>query len=315
MTDMNETNVTGDDIESICEVDSFPVLRVAFVSFGTILSLLGTACNGLLLFVFIRRPPERTTLYHAVLALLDLLLCLLYIFVFSFNRFAVTFRIESLYYFVWSTNVFMFTSSRMVQCAIPYVLIASTAERLALVSGRKYMTTSETGRIVVVIIMLAVIVAVRLPGMFAMTVNTGEKCDFFLSKALIGTELVQTLKYRLFDFIVQFLHIFASFVILLILNIVIVKKLRECHQAVRRQSNMIGLVLQLKTSIEDEERREKTKLRSAIRTTVVLISSYLACNSLHFCLYIMEMFNGIVLQAAPFAFSFITNTMAISGYE
>ncbi|KAK0396279.1 hypothetical protein QR680_001653 [Steinernema hermaphroditum] len=293
---MNEMNSTTEQYG--CEIDSFPTLRVAFVSFGTVLSFIGTVCNGLLLFVFIKRAPERTTLYHAVLAVLDLLLCLLYIFVFSFNRFAVTFRIESLYYFAWRTNVFMFTSSRMVQCAIPYVLIASTAERLALVSGRKYMTTSETGRMLVVITMLAVIIAVRFPGMFAMRVLTDNKCDLFMSKMLVGTDLVQRLEYRLFDFIVQFLHIFASFVILLILNIVIVKKLRECHQAVRRQSNMMGLVLQLKTSIEDEERKEKSKVRSAVRTTVVLISSYLACNSLHFCLYIMEMFNGIVLQAS-----------------
>ncbi|TMS35951.1 hypothetical protein L596_003233 [Steinernema carpocapsae] len=113
---------------------------------------------------------------------------------------------------------------------------------------------------------------------------------------LVGTSLVESTVYRTFDFVVQFLHIFASFVILLILNVVIVKTLRECHRAVRRQSNMMGLVLQLKTSIEDEERKEKLKVRSAVRTTVVLISSYLACNSLHFCLYIMEQFNTIVLQ-------------------
>lgn len=42
--------------------------------------------------------------------------------------------------------------------------------------------------------------------------------------------------------------------------------------------------------LEQQLKLEKAQVRRAIRTMVVIITSYLACNSLHVCLYSLEMF-------------------------
>uniref|UniRef100_A0A183UZ85 G_PROTEIN_RECEP_F1_2 domain-containing protein n=1 Tax=Toxocara canis TaxID=6265 RepID=A0A183UZ85_TOXCA len=93
----------------------------------------------------------------------------------------------------------------------------------------------------------------------------------------------------------QFLHIIASFLILTVLNAIIVDKLREYHRAARRQSALISPRLLYEShdivSAREEVRRERQRLRIAIKTTVVIISTYLACNSLHFCLFIIEQFD------------------------
>ncbi|KAK5969608.1 hypothetical protein GCK32_021822 [Trichostrongylus colubriformis] len=45
-----------------------------------------------------------------------------------------------------------------------------------------------------------------------------------------------------------------------------------------------------------EERQERKKLQCAVKTTIVIISSYLACNSVNFILYCIEMFNSSLIQ-------------------
>ncbi|VDL72648.1 unnamed protein product [Nippostrongylus brasiliensis] len=51
-----------------------------------------------------------------------------------------------------------------------------------------------------------------------------------------------------------------------------------------------------RSSAEEEERREHKRLRCAVKTTIVIISSYLACNSVNFILYCIEMFNSSLTQ-------------------
>jgi hypothetical protein len=50
--------------------------------------------------------------------------------------------------------------------------------------------------------------------------------------------------------------------------------------------------------LEQQLKLEKAQVRRAIRTMVVIITSYLACNSLHVCLYSLEMFwpNFLVIE-------------------
>ncbi|VDO15727.1 unnamed protein product [Haemonchus placei] len=47
---------------------------------------------------------------------------------------------------------------------------------------------------------------------------------------------------------------------------------------------------------DEEEQRERKALRCAVKTTIVIISSYLACNSVNFILYCIEMFNTSLIQ-------------------
>ncbi|KHJ95132.1 hypothetical protein OESDEN_04930, partial [Oesophagostomum dentatum] len=51
-----------------------------------------------------------------------------------------------------------------------------------------------------------------------------------------------------------------------------------------------------RNAAEEEERREHKRLRCAVKTTIVIISSYLACNSVNFVLYCIEMFNSKLTQ-------------------
>ncbi|VDK51267.1 unnamed protein product [Anisakis simplex] len=230
-----------------------------------------------------------------VLALLDLLLCLTYLWMFAFPKFAVTFRLAFLYWIVWETNIYVYTLGRMTQMAIPYVIIASTAERLAWITGKASMSSQGYGRLVVVILLLTSIFVLRVPALWAMQLTTNAECDLFESKFLSPTEFMSDERFKLFDIVVNFLHIIASFLILTVLNAIIVIKLREYHKAARRQSALISPSVLFEShdmcTAREEERRERQRLRIAIKTTVVIISTYLACNSLHFCLFIIEQFD------------------------
>ncbi|KAE9415346.1 hypothetical protein Angca_000570, partial [Angiostrongylus cantonensis] len=94
-----------------------------------------------------------------------------------------------------------------------------------------------------------------------------------------------------------FLHLFVSFVILCVLNCIVVKKLHSSHRRARRQSACPAIMHAAKqNAAEEEERREYKRLRCAVKTTIVIISSYLACNSVNFVLYCIEMFNTHLTQ-------------------
>uniref|UniRef100_A0A0R3PS82 G_PROTEIN_RECEP_F1_2 domain-containing protein n=1 Tax=Angiostrongylus costaricensis TaxID=334426 RepID=A0A0R3PS82_ANGCS len=96
-----------------------------YFSFGSVISVVGCACNLLLLFVFLSRSSSNP--FQTFLAFLDFMLCFLFITCFGVLTFSVTFRIAMKTY-----NVHMLIASRMVQLCIPYILIANTAFRLFL---------------------------------------------------------------------------------------------------------------------------------------------------------------------------------------
>jgi hypothetical protein len=126
---MNSSDDTG-----LCQPDEhLPYsthLRFVLIGIGSCIAVFGCASNTLLLTVFVRR-----SLYLAVLSLLDLLLCQLYLLVFGLRHLSVYLRFEQLYRFVWSYQLYAFAISRMVQLAIPYVLVAATTERFIWVRG------------------------------------------------------------------------------------------------------------------------------------------------------------------------------------
>lgn len=99
-------------------------------SIGALLAITGCLCNLLLLIIFIiGRRRQNISLYYKLLAFLDLLICFTYIWMFFLPKFSEILRIETLYILVWQANIFVYTVARMTQCAIPYIIIAQTAER------------------------------------------------------------------------------------------------------------------------------------------------------------------------------------------
>ncbi|KHJ95131.1 hypothetical protein OESDEN_04929 [Oesophagostomum dentatum] len=150
----------------------------------------------------------------------------------------------------------MLIASRMVQLCIPYILIANTAFRLASINGRTRQTGDRSLQVIVLII-AAIVVALRLPGYFFIEVVKLPNCDLFESLILSGKEMEPQIArmYRISDvfiqvctgvqftssvskaFFLQFLHLFVSFVILCVLNCVVLQKLRSSHRRARRQSS------------------------------------------------------------------------------
>ncbi|CAJ0609211.1 unnamed protein product [Cylicocyclus nassatus] len=238
-----------------CDVDTHPNLRLAFISFGSVISVVGCACNLLLLFVFLFKGASNP--FQTFLAFLDFMLCFLFITCFGALTLSITFRIKWIYTTVKMYNVHMLIASRIVQLCIPYILIANTAYRLASITGKNRHTSNRMTQAVVLMIATTA-VFLRFPGYFFIQVVRIENCDLFESLTLSGKErdpYIMNL-YRTSDVFIQ----------------------------------------TKRNAAEEEERREHKRLRCAVKTTIVIISSYLACNSVNFVLYCIEMFNSSLTQ-------------------
>ncbi|WKY17092.1 hypothetical protein Q1695_001592 [Nippostrongylus brasiliensis] len=259
--------------------------------------MVGCACNLLLLYVFLSKSSSNP--FQTFLAFLDFMLCFLFITCFGALSLSTTFRIEWLYMAVKTSNVQMLIASRMVQLCIPYILIANTAFRLASITGTPRRLNRGRNLQATVLIIATIVAFVRLPGYFFIQIVELPHCDFFESLILTGREMdpVVTRLHRISDVFIQFLHLFVSFLILCVLNCIVVQKLHSSHQRARRQSSCPSIFHATKrSSAEEEERREHKRLRCAVKTTIVIISSYLACNSVNFILYCIEMFNSSLTQ-------------------
>lgn len=118
-------------------------VRFPIIASATLLALFGCCANLLLFYIFVWRPTAmegakyaHSNLYLAVLALLDFLLCVVYVLLFGVKTIAAYWHWEAVFLFVWSYKLLVFAVSRMIQLAIPYILVAATTERFIWVSRR-----------------------------------------------------------------------------------------------------------------------------------------------------------------------------------
>ncbi|GMT07358.1 hypothetical protein PENTCL1PPCAC_29532, partial [Pristionchus entomophagus] len=292
-------NGTNDTETAYC--DEHPILRLYFVTVGTTIAAFGCACNLLLLFVFLTKNRRQWSTYLIFLAILDFLLCFLYVTSFGLEYIVKYFRVHFLYEPIRLTTTYQFTLSKVVQVCIPYVLIAISAERLAWIGKiiRMRDRGSDRRSLLVCICTAALWTALRIPGFYAIQIDAyPEQCDFFESMPMLSTDLAGDKQYQQYDLLINFFHLFVSFCVLFILNLLIVHRLRLSHQNARRNSSCPNVILSATKQIAlHEEKKEHKRLRCAIKTTAVVISSYLACNSIHFALYMMEMFNSEILKS------------------
>ncbi|GMT36240.1 hypothetical protein PFISCL1PPCAC_27537, partial [Pristionchus fissidentatus] len=269
-------------------------------SVGTTIAAFGCASNLLLLFVFLTKNRHQWSTYLLFLAILDFLLCFLYVTSFGMESIAKYFRIHFLYDSIRFTTTYQFTLSKVVQVCIPYVLIAISAERLAWIGKiiRMRNRGSHRGSLLVCVCIAVLWTALRAPGFYAIQIEFyTEQCDYFESMPMLSTELAGKPQYYQYDLLINFFHLFVSFCVLFVLNLLIVHRLRLSHQNARRNSSCPNVVLSATKQIAlNEERKEHKRLRCAIKTTAVVITTYLACNSIHFALYMMEMFNADILK-------------------
>uniref|UniRef100_A0A0K0EKH3 G_PROTEIN_RECEP_F1_2 domain-containing protein n=1 Tax=Strongyloides stercoralis TaxID=6248 RepID=A0A0K0EKH3_STRER len=280
---------------------------MVFTLITTCISVAGVGSNIFLLYILLRKSNTVSFLYYVILAILDLLLNIFYLISFCIRRASQYFELSYTYQLVTSTDLFLYVIGKMIQMAIPYILIAATAERLEKVTS--FRATSKTGskRMLNVFLILSIVILIKLPQFGGYVLVHNEKCPYFQSIYLGQSDLAFLDFYHYQDLIVNFIHVFVSFVILLILNIVIIKKLRQGQQAARRHSTLLytTLLVQVKTSqnMVVDDKRERLRLRSAVRTTFAIISSYLACNVLNFFLYNLENFYNDILWNENRSFS------------
>ncbi|CAB3400320.1 unnamed protein product [Caenorhabditis bovis] len=275
--------------------DYTPNMRAGFISAGSLVSAIGCISNLLLLYVFITKT-RRTYPFQTLLAFLDFMLCALYIYCFGFLAMAVELRIAFLYNLVMDTNVTTLVMSRIVQLAIPYTLIANSADKLTMITGR----SSDSGtcfhrRLLVIGLLILLATFLRINGFLTLEIMHEKSCDIFHSKWITHRQLdeAEAEMWRVFENVLTFFHTFVSFVVLCALNIIVVLKLRVEHRRARRQSTSPAQLFSTSASrlqAAQEIREQQHRLRCAVKTTVVIITAYLACNSVNFLLYLMETF-------------------------
>ncbi|KHN82932.1 hypothetical protein Tcan_14231 [Toxocara canis] len=221
----------------ICgDFEGYTLARFIFLAFTSLIALLGTFGNLLLIYIFSTRkyPNTPPTLYPTVLAVLDTLLCALYIMLFGVDAAIVYLRVESLFVLYHLYIVPAYVLSRITQLAIPYMLIFGTLERFVWISGRKNAILknmySVRGRHITMSVTLLCCIGLRLPTTFATVVNEFPNCtDFFRSKSTGPADWVlDNAAYYFFDFhLLSIAQTFIPFLVLLVFNLVIVRKLAK----------------------------------------------------------------------------------------
>ncbi|CAL2049911.1 unnamed protein product [Caenorhabditis brenneri] len=326
-THTNTSGLLAND--SLC--DDTSQARIAFISAGSALSILGCIFNAVLLYIFLGRT-QKSYPFQTFLAFLDFMLCALYIHCFGLLAFSVEYRIPFLYDFIMDSNVISLVMSRIVQLSIPYTLIANSAEKLAMILG--YDCESKFSlrvRILIILLLLLTTTLLRINGMFLLFIHEDPDCPFFHRKWLSNYPEEQE-KWSYFESTLTFFHTFVSFILLCAFNIYVVIKLRVQHRKTRRQSTSPAQLFSgddprteqgedTQTEIEvipepeteastsarnhaaQEIREQQHKIKCAVKTTVVIISAYLACNFINFFLYSLETFkrSWIVEENGGFA--------------
>jgi hypothetical protein len=108
-----------------------------FIAGASVLAAVGMLFNAFLVFFFAAHKPPNTppTLYPSVLAILDFLLCVVYIMIMGGDAVAIYKQNEGVFLLYHSYIIPAFVLAKATQLAIPYMLIFATLERLVWTSG------------------------------------------------------------------------------------------------------------------------------------------------------------------------------------
>ncbi|CAD6190551.1 unnamed protein product [Caenorhabditis auriculariae] len=304
-------NDTTNDTEISCDTS----YEMRYISLGTAVSAIGLALNTFLLYVLISRNIVRTYPFQTFLAFLDAMLCSLYIYCFFFAYIATMYRIEFLYTAVLDSNVVSLTMSKVVQAAIPYTILANSADKVLLVMIRdaknarvqgcldkfvrrssNFLTCSRedqrsafTVRVRVCVIILISSIVLRGNTLFTHRMGQSEDCDFFQSKWIeMDSEYREF--WRAYEGFYNNYNTGIVFVMLLALHAVLLRELcRKTNRAKRsNQQQQESLISRMAA---DQERREQNrKLRYATRTAGWILGTYLACSAMNIALLYTETF-------------------------
>ncbi|ULT82099.1 hypothetical protein L3Y34_011816 [Caenorhabditis briggsae] len=290
-------NLSINDTFNASACEDVSELRIAFISIGSCLSILGCASNGILLFMFLSKT-EKSYPFQTFLAFLDFMLCALYIHSFGLLSISVEYKIPFLYDFVMDTNVMSLVMSRVVQLSIPYTLIANSLEKLTMILG--YDCESRFSlyvRIGIIMTLFGTMTALRLNCFKMFFIHVEPLCEYFHRKWL-SSDAEEVIRWKDFEHNLTFVHTIFSFLLLLFCNIYVVYKLRTQHRRTRRQSTSPAQLFSSSSARNQaalEIREQQFKIKCATETTAVIISAYLVCNLCNFVLYIIENFKSEII--------------------
>ncbi|CAP32976.1 Protein CBG14462 [Caenorhabditis briggsae] len=191
-------NLSINDTFNASACEDVSELRIAFISIGSCLSILGCASNGILLFMFLSKT-EKSYPFQTFLAFLDFMLCALYIHSFGLLSISVEYKIPFLYDFVMDTNVMSLVMSRVVQLSIPYTLIANSLEKLTMILG--YDCESRFSlyvRIGIIMTLFGTMTALRLNCFKMFFIHVEPLCEYFHRKWL-SSDAEEVIRWKDFE--------------------------------------------------------------------------------------------------------------------
>ncbi|VIO97565.1 Uncharacterized protein BM_BM2931 [Brugia malayi] len=211
----------------------YTLARFIFLMIASFIAWLGTCGNLLLVYIFMTRTYPTSTKYPTVLAILDALICILYIMLFGIDAAIVYLKVSNLFILYHIYIVPAYVISRITQLAIPYMLILTTLERFVWISGQKTKKFlkrmfSDHGHHITVILLLLCCTISRLPTAFAIVVHHFPNCNDFLRTQSTGpADWVHDSKvYYFFDFhLLSIAQTFIPFIVLVVFNFIIIRKL------------------------------------------------------------------------------------------
>ncbi|CAJ0591536.1 unnamed protein product [Cylicocyclus nassatus] len=276
--------------------ESYDFVRYAVIVYiGTPIALAGVVCNCILLRLFSRiRSRKSPTLYLLVLAILDLLMDLLYIPLFTVDALAIYHENEFLYHIWHVYAMLMFGMSRMVQFASTYMVLCATMERFIVVAEIQSLglLVTEQGRYITIGMVLLACLGLRVPAFFEYVITFRPYCPIYMSYDYVPW-LAGWQHYQIFNFYVMtVLHVFVPFAILLILNVSIVmltkRKIHGVSWAVTALVGMPKVTEMIRKETMQTSKKRRDDFRYATRTMVSITTTYLICSSLSLFISVME---------------------------
>ncbi|VDL76209.1 unnamed protein product [Nippostrongylus brasiliensis] len=221
------------------------------------------------------RPPSH---FPAFLALLDALLCFCFVLIFVVDVNMMYLELPGLFAFYHDYIILAFSTAKIVQFLIPYMLIMGTFERYTWIVNKDQCTTRSTSRPLSILLLLVAAVAVRAPAAAVLTVSRFPHCrDYFRTLAVDILPWAKT---------------FLPFVTLIALNVVIIRRLLSLNSRLRKSS--LAAMPGIRASILSSIRRYRMPppIKHALYTMVAIVSTYLVSNSLHLLLTLLEFSNA-----------------------
>lgn len=260
--------------------------------------LFGFFSNLLLMFLFRMSPTRPPSHFPAFLALLDALLCFCFVLIFVVDVNMMYLELPGLFSFYHDYIIVAFSTAKIVQFLIPYMLIMGTFERYTWIVNRNRSAVDSTARPLSIVLLVVVATAIRAPAAAALTVSRFPQCpDYFRTLAV---DILPWAKandiYVAFDLYgIAFLQTFLPFVTLVSLNIVIIRRLFVLNSRIRRTS--MASLPGMRSSIFSSIRRYRMspQIRHTVYTMVAIVTTYLVSNSLHLMLTLLEFGNASIL--------------------